>query len=95
MPEVEQVLYTHQELTELMVKDRGITSGHWAIFLKLRLVGGNIDFGGNTHPVAITVIDSIGLQRAEASFPLAVDASKVGKPAGRRSRVAAKSAQAS
>ena len=87
MPEVEQILYRHQELTELMLRDRGITSGHWAIFVKLRLVGGNIDFGGNTHPVAITVIDSIGLQRADASFPLAVDASKVSK--SRRVRVGA------
>ena len=95
MPEVEQVLYTNQELTELMLRDRGITSGHWAIFLKFRLVGGNIDAGGATHPAAITLIEGIGLQRTDASFPLAVDASKVGKPAGRRSRVAEKSAQAS
>ena len=87
MPEVEQVLYTHQELTELMLKDRGITSGHWAIFVKLRRVGGNMDFEGNTHPVAITVIDSIGLQRTDASFALAVDASKVSK--SRRVRVGA------
>ena len=93
MPEVEQVLYTHQELTELMVRERGITSGHWAIFLKLRLVGGNIDFEGNTLPVAITVIDSFGLQRTDASFPLAVDASKVGQPVRGRPRVAGKSAQ--
>jgi hypothetical protein len=87
MPEVEQVLYTHQELTELMLRDRGITSGHWAIFVKLRLVGGNIDFEGNTQPVAITVIEGIGLQRTDASFPLAVDASKVSK--SRRLRVGA------
>jgi hypothetical protein len=95
MPEVEQVLYTNRELAELMVKDRGITSGHWAILIKFRFSGGNIDVEGGSHPAAITLIDGIGLQRTDESFPLAVDASKVGKPAGRRSRVAEKSAQAS
>jgi hypothetical protein len=93
MPEVEQVLYTYKELTELMLRDRGITSGHWAVFVKFRFTGGNIDVEGATHPAAITLIEGIGLQRTDASFPLAVDASKVGKPAGRRSRVAASSVQ--
>jgi hypothetical protein len=87
MPEVEQVLYTNQELTELMVKDRGITSGHWAILVKFRLSGGHIDVEGSTHPAAIILIDGIGLQRTDASFPLAVDASKVSK--SRRVRVGA------
>jgi len=93
VPEVEQVLYTNQELTELMVKDRGITSGHWAILVKFRLSGGHIDVEGSTHPAAITLIDGIGLQRTDASFPLAVDASKVGQPVRVRPRVAKKSAQ--
>jgi hypothetical protein len=93
MPEVEQLLYTYQELTELMLRDRGITSGHWAVFVKFRLGGGNIDVEGTTHPAAITLIDGIGLQRTDASFPLAVDASKVRKPVRVRPRVAEKSAQ--
>jgi len=91
MPEVEQLLYTHKELTELMLRDRGITSGHWAIFVKLRLLGGNTEVEGATYPAAITLIDGIGLQRTVASFPLAVDASEVGR--SKRARAsAAKSA---
>ncbi|MDP2949313.1 MAG: hypothetical protein Q8P22_07225 [Chloroflexota bacterium] len=91
MPEVEQVLYTNRELTELMVKDRGITSGHWAILVKFRFSGGNIDVEGATHPAAITLIDGIGLQRAEPSFPLAVDASKVSGSKRARARASQKS----
>ena len=79
MPEVEQLLYTNHELTELMVRDRDITSGHWAIFVKFRLTGGNLDLGDGVHPAAIMQIEGIGLQRTEPSFPLAVDASKVGR----------------
>jgi len=77
MPEVEQLLYTNQELTELMLRDRGITSGHWAMFVKFRLVGANLDLGDGTHPTAILQIERIGLQRTEPAFPLAVDAGKV------------------
>lgn len=91
MPEVEQLLYTYQELTELMLKDRGITSGHWAIFLKFRFTGGNIDVEGATHPAAITLIEGVGLQRTDASFPLAVDASKVSKSRRVRAGAAQKS----
>jgi len=93
MPEVEQLLYTNQELTELMLRDRGITSGHWAIFVKFRLAGGNLDLGDGVHPAAITLIDGIGLQRTEPSFPLAVDASKVGGSRRVRPRAAQRSSQ--
>jgi hypothetical protein len=92
MPEVEQLLYTHQELTELMLRDRGITSGHWAIFVKLRLLGGNMEVEGGMRPAAIALIDGVGLQRAEPSFPLAVDASKITGSKRGRERVAHRSA---
>ena len=91
MPEVEQLLYTNRELTELMLRDRGIASGHWAIFVKLRLLGGNMEVEGATHPAAITLIDGVGLQRAEPSFPLAVDASKVSRSKRARADTAQKS----
>jgi hypothetical protein len=91
MPEVEQLLYTYQELTELMLRDRGITSGHWAVFVKFRFTGGNIDVEGATHPAAITLIEGIGLQRTDASFPLAVDATKVNNSGRVRRRAAQKS----
>jgi hypothetical protein len=87
MPEVEQLLYTHQELTELMLKDRGITSGHWAIFLKLRLLGGNMEVEGSMRPAAIALVDGVGLQRTDPTFPLAVDAGKLS--GAKRARAAA------
>lgn len=87
MPEVEQLLYTNQELTELMLRDHGITSGHWAIFMKFRLAGGNFDLGDGAYPAAIMQIERIGLQRTEPSFPLAVDASKLS--GAKRARTAA------
>jgi len=78
MPETTQIVYSHKELTELMLRDRGITSGHWAIYLTLRLVGANVELKeGDLKPVAMTFVDSIGVTRVPEPNPLSVDASKL------------------
>lgn len=87
MPEAKQIVYTHKELTELMLRDRGIRSGHWAIYITFRLAGVNVDLGGgDARPAAIAVVDGIGLQQADEGFPLSVDASKLAPKGTRRSR---------
>lgn len=78
MPETTQMIYSHKELTELILRDRGITSGHWAIYIKFRLVGANVELDeGDLKPVAMTFVESIGVTRVEAPNPLSVDASKL------------------
>ena len=78
MPEATQIVYSHKELTELILRDRGITSGHWAIYMKFRLMGANVGLEeGDLNPVAMTFVDSIGVTRVPDPNPLSVDASKL------------------
>ena len=87
MPETTQISYSHKELTELILRDRGITTGHWAIYITFRLVGANAGLEeGDLKPVAMTFVESIGVTRVPEPNPLSVDASKLqGRgPASRR-----------
>ena len=87
MPETTQIVYSHKELTELILRDRGITSGHWAIYITFHLVGANLGLEeGDLKPVAITFVDTIGVNRVPEPTPLSVDASKLGerRPVSRR-----------
>jgi hypothetical protein len=78
MPETTQILYSHKELTELILRDRGITAGHWAIYITFRLVGANLGLEeGDLKPVAMTFVESIGVTRVPEPNPLSVDASKL------------------
>lgn len=78
MPETTQIVYSHKELTELILRDRGITSGHWAIYITFRLVGANLGLQeGDLKPVAMTFVDSIGVTRVPEPNPLSVDASNL------------------
>jgi len=88
MPEAEQIVYPHKELTEVILRDRGITSGHWAIFFKLRLQGANLGMTDEQEvkPAAITFIEAVGIQRVDQPMPLAVDASKINRPRSSRAR---------
>ena len=78
MPETTQMVYSHKELTELILRDRGITSGHWAIYITFRLMGANVGLEeGDLKPVAMTFVESIGVARVAEPNPLSVDASKL------------------
>lgn len=91
MPDVKQITFTHKELTELMLKDRGISSGHWQILIAFKLVGGNVGLeSADPNPAAITLIDRIGIQQVDQPTPLSIDASKLGSesPSGRPGRTA-------
>ena len=78
MPEAEQMTFKHKELTEILIRELKITSGHWAILFKFKLQAGNVVMdGGEVTPAAITFVESVGIQRVDGSFPLAVDAAKI------------------
>ncbi len=78
MPETTQIVYSHKELTELIMRDLGITSGHWAIYITFRLMGANVGLEeGDLKPVAMTFVESIGVTRVAEPNPLSVDASKL------------------
>jgi hypothetical protein len=87
MPELEQITYTHHELTKVLLRDQGITSGHWGVYLKFRFEGGNFALAEDMmRPGAVTLIESIGIQRLPENSPLAVDASTLAAEPQRKPR---------
>lgn len=84
MPEATQVTYSHKELTELMLRDRGIQSGHWMILVRFGHTAANVappidDAAavGLMGPATVSVIIEVGIQRVDQPGPLTVDASKI------------------
>jgi hypothetical protein len=93
MPEAKQIVYTHKELTELMLKDQGLRLGHWAIFVRFRLMGANMGTEGRgLKPAAITFVEEIGIQEVDQPNELSVDASKLSRRVSRHSRKSSASA---
>jgi hypothetical protein len=82
MPEASPILYTFKDLAALMVKDKGITEGHWGIFVRFGLVAGNVGVGAPDAlaPAAIVPIAEIGLQRFPEPSSLTVDAATLAAP---------------
>jgi len=83
MPEAKQIVYSFQELAELMIKDQGIHEGFWGIYARFGLGATN---AGPTEtdlkPAAIVPIVELGLQRFDALNNLCVDAAKVNPKTG-------------
>ena len=87
MPETIQIDYKLRELTELMVKDRGIREGHWMILVRFLQGALTVEDGtGGMGPASISRIESIGIQRVPEPNSISVDASKFGAPTGRKRR---------
>lgn len=78
MPEVTQIGYKHQELVQLMLKDQGITEGHWILSVNFGLGAGNVGESPERpeviNPAAFVIVQSIGLHRVPTAQPNSVDA---------------------
>jgi hypothetical protein len=91
MPESSMILYTFQELAELMVKHQGIHEGLWGIYLKFGIGAVNAaDPSGQLIPTALVPVREIGLQKFDEPNNLAVDAAKVNRPKGAKKAKATK-----
>jgi hypothetical protein len=80
MPEVNQYLFNHKELLELLIKKADVHEGKWILMANMGFSPGN--FGpnpGQMSPGAAVVIMQMGFQRAAPETPLEmiVDASVV------------------
>jgi hypothetical protein len=80
MPEVNQYLFNHKELLELMIKRAGVHEGRWMVMANLGFSPGN--FGptpDQMSPGAAVVVMQMGIQRALAETPpeMTVDAAVV------------------
>ena len=78
MPEPTQIVFTHKETVELMLKHQDIHEGIWGLFIKFGLRAANIGPSpSDMMPSAIIPVLEIGLQRGKEEGNLFVDAAKV------------------
>jgi hypothetical protein len=80
MAEQRQIVFTHQEIAELLIKKQGIHEGFWGIYFELGLAGGTIPSppaGTAIIPAAMVLINKVGILRFNQPNSLTVDASKV------------------
>ncbi len=80
MPETRQVVYTHQEIAEVLVKEQGIHEGLWGLYVEFNISGANINSapGAPAVPAAIIPLQRLGIQRFDEEVPgLTVDAAVV------------------
>jgi len=80
MPEVKNILFSHQELAEILVKEQDIHEGLWGVYIEFAIQGANIssDISGQSLlPAAIVPVLKIGIQRFAEPSQLTVDASIV------------------
>ena len=75
MSETLKHMYEHRDLTALLIKDRGIHEGHWAVVLEFTM-GATMasPMGEEPMPTGMVSIRRIGIQQADAKSPNAVDA---------------------
>ncbi len=78
MPETSQIIFSHKELVELMLKQQRIHEGICGLFIKFSLGASNV---GPTQtevlPAAIVAVTEIGLQKFEQETNISIDAAKV------------------
>jgi hypothetical protein len=80
MSETKQIVFTHQEIAEMLVKKEGIHEGFWGVYFELGLTGGAIpaQSGGDVIvPGAIVLINKVGILKFDKPNSLTVDASSV------------------
>ncbi len=80
MAETSQIIFSHQEIAEALVKAQDIHEGIWGIYIEFGIIAGNIPNAGdptNIVPAAIIPITKIGIQRFAEPNNLTVDAGVV------------------
>ncbi len=78
MPEPTQILYSHKELTTILLKEKNIHEGYWALQVEFSFAA---SIAGTDEqsvvPTGLVGVSRIGIQESGKAFPLAVDASEV------------------
>lgn len=88
MPEMKQVVFSHKEVAEALIRYNDIHEGLWGLYVEFGLAGANVvQPGGDLNPAAVVPIVKLGLQRFEEPSNLTADASIVNpatKPASKK-----------
>lgn len=75
---VETHIFKPKELTEAIIKAKGLHEGLWMIYLEFKLIGSNTGpTADDIYPTAILPVTAFGIQRVKEESPLSVDAAKV------------------
>lgn len=79
MPETKNIVFTHKEVVEALIRYNNIHEGLWDLYIEFGLAGANVGPGpkGDLNPAAIVPVLKIGLQRSEKSTNLTADAATV------------------
>ena len=82
MPETKNIVFSHKEVVEALIRYNNIHEGLWDLYLEFGLAAANIGPGpgGELSPAAIVPVQKIGLQRSETSSNLTADAAVVNPP---------------
>ncbi len=75
MPESSQFQFTIAEMTRMLIREQGITSGHWEAHFGFNTIGGAINLAGQVaYPSIVAQITTVILQRVVVPTPLSIDA---------------------
>jgi len=78
MGEITSLTFTFQEIARLLIREQGITEGHWLIGINFSHTGINMSLDNRpTLPSIITQMTGLVLTRVPEPTPLSVDAAAV------------------
>jgi hypothetical protein len=78
----QQYIFSHQEVVEALLQKQDIHEGIWALYVEFGIAAANIQnpTTNEVTPAAIVPLVKLGLQKANAISPIAVDAALVNLP---------------
>ena len=67
MPETKNIVFTHKEVVEALIRYNDIHEGLWGLYIEFGLAGANVGPtpGGDLNPAAVVPVLKIGLNRSE------------------------------
>jgi len=78
MAETSQVIFSHKEVVEALIKHHGIHKGIWTLLVQFGIQGVNVGLGGpNPLPAAVVPVVALGLQKTSQINSMSVDAAEV------------------
>ncbi|HEV1285562.1 MAG TPA: hypothetical protein VNU44_09630 [Bryobacteraceae bacterium] len=80
MAEATQIMFSHKELVEMMIKKQELHEGIWALSVRFGMQAtsfGTSQDGSDVLPTALIPVVEIGINRAEKENNISVDASRV------------------
>jgi hypothetical protein len=82
MPEEKKIIaFSSKEIAERLVREHGLKSGHWGLYVKFGLGATNVrdpNVPDTMFPAAVVTVMELGIQEFPEPNPLTVDAAALG-----------------